>query len=76
MMDDDYTIGDTVEVLVLTKRGKEPEWQPATVEAVYPGAIDVVFDFGQSHQRFTVPDNERVRLRGAAQEGEQWVFSI
>jgi hypothetical protein len=69
-----YNVGDAVEVVVVTRRGKQPEWIPATVTALQtdPDLFDVTFA-GGSRQRFPA-DTERVRTPQAAQEGEQWAF--
>lgn len=69
-----WAVGDPVEVIVVTKRGRQPEWIPATVTLVEPLRMEVTFE-GGSRQRFVI-DTERVRTPGGVGEGEQWVFSI
>ena len=67
-------VGDAIEVMVMSKRGKQAEWLPATVSFIDgSGTIEVLFE-GGSRQRFA-SGTDRLRMAGsAAREGEQWVF--
>lgn len=75
---EEYVVDDAVEVIVLTKRGKQPEWVPGTVTAIAPFSVEVTFDNDGTKQRFPLPSGNRVRLAGQtrAKEGDTWVFSI
>ena len=72
-----YTIGDAVEILVVTKRGKQPEWIPATVTRVLadPDRIEVTYHGGAWQRFLTTEQAERIRTPQAAEEGAEWVFS-
>lgn len=67
-------VGDNIEVMVQSRRGKQTEWVPAVVSFITDqGAIEVMFD-GGSKQRFA-PGSDRLRMAGnASEEGMKWEF--
>lgn len=69
-----YVTGQEVDVIVLTKRGKEPEWVPGVIHYTDDKSVTVKFESGGTTQRFALPTGNRIRLRGEEVKG--WVFSI
>ena len=60
-----------VEVLVITKRGKQAEWVPAVLTTANEEKFEVTFE-GGSRQRFA-PTTDRIRGPGL-KAGKLWAF--